>query len=59
MFQIGLKRFLRLKILCPGQMLLMILKGKEIVETFYEKEFQKTNKKDFRVEKVIKIKDEK
>ena len=29
-------------------------KGKEIVGTFYEKELQKTNQKEFRVEKVIK-----
>ena len=28
----------------------------EIVETFYEKELQKTNQKEFRVEKVIKRK---
>ena len=30
------------------------LKGEEIVGTFYEKELQKTNQKEFRVEKVIK-----
>ena len=35
------------------------LKGKEIVGTFYEKELQKTNRKEFRVEKVIKRKDNK
>ena len=34
-------------------------KGEEIVGTFYEKELQKTNQKDFRVEKVIKRKDDK
>ena len=27
--------------------------GEEIIETFYEKELQKTNQKEFRVEKVI------
>ena len=32
------------------------LKGEEIVETFYEKELQKTNQKESRVEKVIKRK---
>ena len=32
------------------------LKGEEIVLTFFEKELQKTNKKDIRVEKVIKRK---
>ena len=30
--------------------------GDEIVGTFYEKELQKTNQKDFRIEKVIKRK---
>ena len=32
------------------------LKGEEIVGTFYEKELEKTNQKEFRVEKVIKRK---
>ena len=32
------------------------LKGDEIIETFYEKELQKTNQKQFRIEKVIKSK---
>ena len=31
---------------------------KEIVETFHEKELQKTNKKEFRVEIVIKTKND-
>ena len=35
------------------------LKGEEIVETFYEKELQKTNQKEFRVEKLIKRKGDK
>ena len=35
------------------------LKGQEIVGTFYEKELQKTNQKEFRVEKVIKTKGDK
>ena len=30
------------------------LRGEEIVWTFYEKEFQKTNQKEFRVQKVVK-----
>ena len=30
--------------------------GEEIVRTFYEKELQKTNQTDFRIEKVIKRK---
>ena len=32
------------------------LNGEEIIGTFYEKELQKTNKKEFRIEKVIKRK---
>ena len=32
------------------------LKGEEIVGTFYKKELQKTNQKEFRVENVIKRK---
>ena len=35
------------------------LKGEQIVGTFYEKELQKTNQKDFRVEQVIKREDDK
>ena len=34
-------------------------KEEEIVGTFYEKKLQKTNQKEFRVEKVIKKKDDK
>ena len=35
------------------------LKGDEIVGTFYKKELQKTNQKEFRVEKLIKRKSDK
>ena len=35
------------------------LTGEEIIGTFYEKELQKTNQKEFRVEKVIKRKGDK
>ena len=35
------------------------LNGEEIIGTFYEKELQKTNKKEFRIEKVIKRKSDK
>ena len=35
------------------------LNGEEIVGTFYEKELQKTNQTEFRVEIVIKKKDDK
>ena len=43
----------------PWTYALSDLKGEEIIGTFYEKEFQKINQKDFRVEKVIKRKDDK
>ena len=33
------------------------LNGEKILRTFYEKEFQKTNQREFRVGKVIKKKD--
>ena len=49
------KKFLllmRLKI----QFLGLILNGEKFIGTFYEKELQKTNKKEFRVEKVLKRK---
>ena len=32
------------------------LNGEQIIGTFYEKELQKTNQKEFIIEKVIKIK---
>ena len=32
------------------------LNGEKIIGTFYEKELQKTNQKEFRIEKVIKSK---
>ena len=35
------------------------LNGKEIIGTFFEKELQKTNQHEFRIEKVIKKKDDK
>ena len=35
------------------------LNGEEILGSFYEKELQKTNQKEFRIEKVIKNKDDK
>ena len=35
------------------------LKGEEIIGTFYEKELQKTNEKELRIEKVIKTKGDK
>ena len=35
------------------------LNGEEIIGTFYEKELQKANQKEFRIEKIIKIKRDK
>ena len=35
------------------------LNGEEIIGTFYEKELQKTNEKEFRIEKVIERKGDK
>ena len=35
------------------------LNGEEIIGTFYEKELQKTNQQEFRIEKVIKKKGDK
>ena len=35
------------------------LNGEEIIRTFYEKELQKTNQQEFRIEKLIKKKDDK
>ena len=43
----------------PWTYVISDLKGEEIVGTFYEKELQKTNQKEFRVAKVIKRKGDK
>ena len=43
----------------PWTYVISDLKGKEIVGTYYEKELQKTNQKEFRVEKVINRKGDK
>ena len=40
----------------PGTYVINDLSGKEITGTFYEKELQKTNQEEFRIEKVIKRK---
>ena len=59
--QIGLKKFLlfvKLKIQFHGHVI-NDLNGEEIIGTFYEKELQKTNQKEFRIEKVIKSKGDK
>ena len=43
-----------LKILCRGIYVVSDLNGKEIIGTFYEKQCQKTNQTEFRIEKLIK-----
>ena len=40
----------------PWTYVISDLNGEEIVRSFYEKELQKTNQKQFRIEKVIKRK---
>ena len=58
--QIGLKFLLlvKLKIQFHGHVI-NDLNGGEIIGTVYEKELQKTNQKEFRIEKVIKRKGDK
>ena len=54
---IGVKKFLLLKEIkntVPWTYAIGDLNGEEIVGSFYEKELQKTNLKEFRIEKVIK-----
>ena len=43
----------------PWTYIISHIKDEEIVGTFYEKELQRRNQKEFRVEKVIKRKDDK
>ena len=59
--QTGLKKFsllVKLKTV-PWTYVINDLNGEEIAGTFYEKELQKTNQKEFRIEKAIKRKDDK
>ena len=61
-FPIALKRLLqlnKLKTLCRGYMLLVILKAKILLERFTKKNCKKQIKKKFRVEKAIKRKGDK
>ena len=52
--QIGLIK--KVKNTVPWTYVINDLNGEEIIETFYEKELQKTNQKEFRIEKAIKRK---
>ena len=54
--QISLKR---VKNTVPWTYVINDLNGDEIIGTFYEKELQKTNQQEFRIEKVIKKKGDK
>ena len=46
----------KIKNTVPWTNVISDLNGKEIAGSFYEKELQKTNQKEFRIEKVIKKK---
>ena len=46
----------KIKNTVPGTYVINDLNGEETIGTFYEKELQKTNQKEFRIEKVIKRK---
>ena len=49
----------KIKNTVPWTYVINDLNGEEIIGTFYEKELQKTNQKEFRIEKVLKKKDDK
>ena len=49
----------KIKNTVPWTYIINVLNGKKIIGTFYEKELQKTNQKEFRIEKVIKRKGDK
>ena len=61
MLQFCPKQFLllaKLQSIVPWTWVINDLSGEEIIGTFYEKELQKTNQKEFRIKKVIKRKGE-
>ena len=49
----------KIKNTVPQAYIINDLNGAEIIRTFYERELQKTNQKEFRIEKVIKRKGDK
>ena len=49
----------KIKNTVPWTYIINDLNGEEIIGTFYEKELQKTNQQEFRIEKVIKRKGDK
>ena len=46
----------KIKNTVPWTYVISNLNGEEIAENFYEKELQKTNEKEFRIEKILKTK---
>ena len=56
MLQIGQKKFHRHINTVPQTYIISDLNSEEIAGSFYEKELQKTNREEFRIEKVIKRK---
>ena len=60
--QISVKKFFvikKVKNAVPWTYVINDLNGDKIIGIFYEKELQKTNQQEFRIEKVIKRKDNK
>ena len=49
----------KIKNTAPWTYVISDLNGEEIIDTFYEKELQKTDQKEFRIEKVLKKKGDK
>ena len=49
----------KIKNTVPWTYVINDLNGEEIIDTFYENELQKTEKKEFRIEKVLKEKGDK
>ena len=57
-----MKKYLLLKKVkntVPWTYVINVVNGEEITGTFYEKELQKTNQEEFRIEKVIRRKEDK
>ena len=59
MLQIGQKKFFKIKKTFPWTYVIIDVNGEEITRSSYKKELQKTNQKEFRIEKVLKRKGDK
>ena len=57
--KLKIKNKIKIKNTTPWTHVINDLNGKEITGTFYEKELQKTNQQEFRIEKIIKRKGDK